>query len=138
MWSSAIRIQHDWVSSAGSLRSVLHLPPSHCDRSSHLQSIENSPHALHIYDFPSPQESFLPRLRTVLLHQQPILHARWNPVRKGSLSLCCGTQSVYTWSDEWIGDAGQEEEMAECIGVPASEHRLQTSRCFWSDRVLSL
>lgn len=41
-------------------------------------------------------------------------------MRKGSLALCCGMQSVYIWSDEWHGDAGEEEEMAECIGVPAS------------------
>ena len=40
-------------------------------------------------------------------------------MRKGNLALCCGNQSVYTWSDEWQGDSG-EEEMAECIGVPAS------------------
>ena len=41
-------------------------------------------------------------------------------MRKGNLALCCGNQSVYTWSDEWQGDSG-EEEMAECIGVPASK-----------------
>ncbi|KAJ3548329.1 hypothetical protein NMY22_g1298 [Coprinellus aureogranulatus] len=82
---------------------------------------ENTPNVLHIFEFPSPQEPFLPRLRSVLLHQQPILYARWNPVRKGSLALCCGTQAVYTWSDEWVGDSEQEEEMAECIGVPAKK-----------------
>ena len=67
----------------------------------------------------------MPRLRTVLLHTQPVLHARWNPVRKGNLALCCGNQSVYTWSDEWQGDSG-EEEMAECIGVPASTSVLKS------------
>jgi len=37
--------------------------------------------------------------------------------------LCCGSRSVYTWSDEWVADGGdgEEEEMAECIGVPASK-----------------
>jgi hypothetical protein len=30
---------------------------------------------------------------------------------------------MYTWSDEWVGEEG-EEEMAECIGVPASEYSL--------------
>lgn len=74
---------------------------------------------VHIYDFPTTQ-SFTPKLRTVLIHSQAVLHARWNPTRKGSLALCCGTQSVYTWSDEWVGEGGNEEEMAECIGVPAS------------------
>ncbi|KAJ7706304.1 WD repeat-containing protein 8 [Mycena rosella] len=83
-----------------------------------LVRFENSPTAVHIYDFPSPEQEFLPRLRSVLLHSSPVLHARWNPVRKGSLVLCCGAQSLYTWSDEWLGDSG-EEEMAECIGVPA-------------------
>lgn len=38
--------------------------------------------------------------------------------------MCCGTQSVYMWSDEWIGELGEDEEMAECIGVPASEFEI--------------
>lgn len=70
----------------------------------------------------------MPRLRTVLLHTQPVLHARWNPARKGNLALCCGNQSVYTWSDEWQGDSG-EEEMAECIGVPASKSDFKIGIC---------
>ena len=57
----------------------------------------------------------------MLIHSQPVVHVRWNPVRKGSLALCCGTQSIYTWSDEWHGESDDDqEEMAECIGVPAS------------------
>jgi len=24
------------------------------------------------------------------------------------------------WSEEWIGEGGTEEEMAECVGIPAS------------------
>ncbi|KAJ7092601.1 hypothetical protein C8R44DRAFT_816099 [Mycena epipterygia] len=83
-----------------------------------LVRFENSPSVVHIFDFPSPEQVFLPRLRAVLLHTRPVIHARWNPVRKGSMTLCCGTQSLYMWSDEWIGESG-EEEMAECIGVPA-------------------
>lgn len=79
---------------------------------------ENITSAVHIFDFPSSQAQFSPRLRSVLLHARPILHARWNPVRKGSLALCTRGQSVYTWSDEWVGEGG-EEEMAECIGIPA-------------------
>lgn len=59
------------------------------------------------------------------MHTKPILHARWNPIRKGSLVVCCGTRSLYTWSDEWVGEGGAEEEMAECIGVPASKSNLQ-------------
>lgn len=79
---------------------------------------ENITSAVHIFDFPSSQAQFSPRLRSVLLHARPILHGRWNPVRKGSLALCTRGQSVYTWSDEWVGEGG-EEEMAECIGIPA-------------------
>ncbi|KIK96018.1 hypothetical protein PAXRUDRAFT_32676 [Paxillus rubicundulus Ve08.2h10] len=83
---------------------------------------ENVPAAVHVYDFPTPSEPFVPRLRCVLLHSKPVLHARWNPIRKGSLVLCCGTQSIFTWSDEWVGEGGEEEEdMAECIGVPANK-----------------
>ncbi|KAJ6604531.1 quinon protein alcohol dehydrogenase-like superfamily [Mycena vulgaris] len=85
---------------------------------------ENSPTAVHIYDFPSPEQDFMPRLRTVLLHSSPVIHARWNPVRKGRMALCSATQSLYIWSDEWLGDSG-EEEMAECIGIPAKNFATQ-------------
>ncbi len=60
----------------------------------------------------------------MLLQTKPILHARWNPVRHGSLALCCGEAAIYTWSNEWSSGEkepavkDQEEEMAECIGVP--------------------
>lgn len=27
---------------------------------------------------------------------------------------------MYMWSDEWVGEDGTSEEMAECVGVPAS------------------
>ena len=88
---------------------------------------ENVPNAVHVYDFPSPSETFAPRLRSILMHANPVLHTRWNPVRKGSLILCCGGSALYTWSDEWVGesDSEAEEEMAECIGVP-------TSMCYFS------
>ncbi|KXN83915.1 WD repeat-containing protein WRAP73 [Leucoagaricus sp. SymC.cos] len=84
-----------------------------------LVRFDNVSTAVHIFDFPSPQQEFVPQLRSVLLHSHPVLSARWNPVRKGSLALCCGTQSVYVWSDEWMNESGGAEEMAECIGVPA-------------------
>lgn len=76
-----------------------------------------------IYSFPSPSDRFQPKLRSVLLQTTPILHARWNPVRTGSLVLCCGGGGMYSWSNEWANDAepGSEEEIAECIGVPASK-----------------
>jgi len=32
---------------------------------------------------------------------------------------------MYTWSDEWVGEAGIEEEMAECIGVPAKQFEVK-------------
>jgi hypothetical protein len=75
---------------------------------------------VYIYDFPSPSDHFIPRLRSVLMQIKPVLHARWNPVREGSLVLCCGSKSLYVWSDDWVGEDGKEEEMAECVGVPAS------------------
>ncbi|KIM47892.1 hypothetical protein M413DRAFT_439574 [Hebeloma cylindrosporum] len=81
---------------------------------------DNVPTAIYLFDFPTSREKFVPKLRTVLIHSQPVIRVRWNPVRKGSLALCCGTQSVYIWSDEWHGESdGDQEEMAECIGVPA-------------------
>ncbi|KAJ6509416.1 WD repeat-containing protein 8 [Mycena vitilis] len=92
-----------------------------------LVRFENSPTTVHIYDFPSPDQDFLPRLRTVLLQSRPVTHARWNPVRKGSMALCSGTRSLYMWSDEWLGESG-EEEMAECIGVPAKNFETRDLR----------
>lgn len=91
---------------------------------------------------------FAPRLATVLIHARPVAHARWNPVRKGSLALCCAGTALYTWSDEWVGEpvagaadaglavsggGGEEEEMAECIGVPASECLLSLRVGEWAD-----
>jgi len=91
------------------------------------KSIENAPTVVHIYEFPytlSKQINLdltnVPRLRSLLIQQQPVVQASWNPVRKGVLSLCTGGPSLYTWSDEWVGEDG-EEEMAECVGIPASE-----------------
>ena len=86
--------------------------------------IENAPTVVHIYEFPYTLSKEInlnltdvPRLRSLLIQQQPVVQASWNPVRKGVLSLCTGSPSLYTWSDEWVGEDG-EEEMAECIGVP--------------------
>ncbi|THH33509.1 hypothetical protein EUX98_g641 [Antrodiella citrinella] len=62
-----------------------------------------------------------PRLRSVLVHSKPVMSARWNPVRKGSLAICTGSGSMYVWSDEWEGEGGELEEVAECVGVPARE-----------------
>ena len=82
---------------------------------------DNIPTAIYLFDFPTSSEKFAPKLRTILIQSQPVVQVRWNPVRKGSLTLCCGTQSVYIWSDEWHGESdNDQEEMAECIGVPAS------------------
>ncbi|KAF9076159.1 WD repeat-containing protein 8 [Rhodocollybia butyracea] len=91
---------------------------------------ETTPTAIHLYSFPSSNEGFAPQLRSVLSHTKSVLRARWNPVRKGSLALCCGNRSIYTWSDEWEGESGEQEEMAECIGVPAKEFNTRDIR--WS------
>ena len=91
--------------------------------SSHRCETDTAPRALFIYSFPSPSERFQPSLRTVLLQTRSILAVRWNPVRPGSLALCCGEGGIYTWSNEWSSDDKEpdkkdDEEMAECIGVP--------------------
>ena len=51
-------------------------------------------------------------------------------MRPGKLALCCGYGALYTWSNEWVsssrsdfGDTEKDdEEIAECIGVPASKY----------------
>ena len=75
---------------------------------------------VHLFTFPAPGETFSPRLRSVLLHSSAVMHAHWNPVRQGRLALTCGGQAMYLWSEEWISEGGSEEEMAECVGIPAS------------------
>lgn len=83
-------------------------------------NIESVPTAVHLFAFPGPGEAFSPRLRSVLLHSSTVMHTHWNPVRQGRLALSCGGQAMYMWSEEWIGEGGTEEEMAECLGIPAS------------------
>jgi hypothetical protein len=83
-------------------------------------SLESVPTSVHLFAFPGPGEAFSPRLRSVLLHSSPVMHVHWNPVRQGRLALSCGGQAMYLWSEEWIGESGAEEEMAECVGIPAS------------------
>jgi hypothetical protein len=89
------------------------------------EATENAPTVAHIYEFPYTLSKEInlnltdvPRLRSLLIQQQPVVQASWNPVRKGVLSICTGGSSIYTWSDEWVGEDG-EEEMAECVGIPA-------------------
>ncbi|KAF8647930.1 hypothetical protein AX16_006462 [Volvariella volvacea WC 439] len=85
-----------------------------------LARFENVPTAVYLFTFPSHVEPTPPQLRSVIWHSRPVLRARWNPVRPGSLITCCGGEAIYSWSDEWVNDDGEEEEMAECIGIPTS------------------
>lgn len=96
-----------------------------------LVRFENCPTVVHLYDFPASSDPFVPRLRCVFQHSKPVMHAQWNPVRKGSLALCSGSGSIYIWSDEWIGENGVEEDMAECIGVPANT-KFETRSIKWA------
>ncbi|TFK56980.1 WD repeat-containing protein 8 [Heliocybe sulcata] len=82
---------------------------------------ENAPNVINIYSFPASKENFSPRLSSVLILSNPVLQVQWNPTRDGNLVACCGNRAIYTWSDEWVGENGEEEEMAECIGVPAKK-----------------
>ncbi|GJJ08763.1 hypothetical protein Clacol_002982 [Clathrus columnatus] len=79
---------------------------------------ENAPTTVHIYTFPLPSEPFDPRLRSVLLHTHPVLHAKWNPVRSGSLLSCCGTGAIYTWQADWEDPEQNHVELAECVAIP--------------------
>ncbi|THH10929.1 hypothetical protein EW145_g995 [Phellinidium pouzarii] len=96
---------------------------------------ESAPTALFIYAFPAPSERFKPCLRSVLLHTKPVIRARWNPIRSGALVLSCGGGGLYTWSNEWSSsdtDQGvnenEDEEIAECIGIPAKNFQLRDVR----------
>lgn len=95
-----------------------------------LARFESTPNVVHIYCFPTPQDAQshdtnrgTPKLRTVLIHNQPVQSAAWNPVKPGVLAVCCGCESMYLWRDECevVDDEGQEtlQEIAECVGVPA-------------------
>jgi hypothetical protein len=84
---------------------------------------ESTATALHIYNFPAPDEPFKPSLKTVLLNATSITRASWNPVRPETLALCSTRPAVYMWTanSEWVNDniGEMEDEGAECIGVPA-------------------
>ena len=93
-----------------------------------LARFESTPTMIHLFAFPAPgsrdpaeSRVSVPKLKSILIHTQPVVSAQWNPVRKGSLAACCSQGTMYLWSDEWEGedDAGETEEVAECIGVPA-------------------
>jgi len=94
-----------------------------------LARFDTAPTMVFLYSFPSLPSSndddhhtpSIPRLHSVLVHSRAVLSARWNPVRKGSLAVCTGSGSMYVWSDEWVGEGGELEEVAECVGVPARE-----------------
>lgn len=109
-----------------------------------LARFDNAPTMIFLYSFPSSPDQALdtsdnqgrtsvPRLRSVLVHSKAVLSAKWNPVRKGSLAVSTGDGSVYLWSDEWIGEGGELEEVAECVGVPASELDLLLSEVVRTD-----
>ncbi|KAN0134847.1 YVTN repeat-like/Quino protein amine dehydrogenase [Lactarius tabidus] len=93
-----------------------------------LARFENVSTAVHLFAFPGPGEAFSPNLRSVLLHSSAVVHANWNPVRQGRLVLSCGGQAMYLWSEEWIGEGGAEEEMAECVAVPAKKFEARDVR----------
>lgn len=85
-------------------------------------------------------QPLVPRLRTVLLHTQPVSTARWNPdpTRAGRLAVACASQSVYLWSDEWVPEPSaspspsppseEDGEVAECVGVPAQKFETRDVR----------
>ncbi|KZV75494.1 YVTN repeat-like/Quino protein amine dehydrogenase [Peniophora sp. CONT] len=93
-----------------------------------LVRFEHMPTAIHIFSFPAAGEPFAPALRSVLLHSQPVTQAKWNPLRSGSLAATCAGGAIYTWSDEWVGEGGETEEMAECVGVPAKKFEARDVR----------
>ncbi|KAF8320268.1 WD repeat-containing protein 8 [Clavulina sp. PMI_390] len=74
--------------------------------------------AVHVYEFPEAPREFRPRLRTVIEHRAAIRNARWEGAKGESIGMCAGGGAVYVWRDsnaDWVGD----EEIAECIGIPA-------------------
>ncbi|KAG8964538.1 hypothetical protein FRC03_001704 [Tulasnella sp. 419] len=81
-----------------------------------------SPNTVHIFSFPTPTEAFAPQLRSVLLHDKPVLSAKWSPVRSGELAICCNTGAIYVWQDgDPVDSFASNVEIAECVGIPAME-----------------
>ncbi|KAG8219715.1 hypothetical protein J3R82DRAFT_683 [Butyriboletus roseoflavus] len=73
---------------------------------------DNVPNGVYIYDFPTPSEPFSPTFAAV---SQSVVALR--------VSL--------PGADEWVGEGGEEEDMAECIGVPAST-KYETKDVRWA------
>jgi len=98
-----------------------------------LVRFETTPCVLHIYSFPEgtrSDDTFSCPLQTIILSSQPILQAHWNPTRRGSLAFCCGNRRISTFSNEWEGESGEEEEMVESIAIPTEE--FNTRDICWS------
>lgn len=112
-----IRMESKWDFVNGTFR---YEPTSFCSLryGDDVWTLENAPTALHVYAFPAPSEPFNPCLRSVILHNQTVVYAQWNPVQPGSLLLCCGTRAVYTWTSNWRDAENNYIEMAECVGIP--------------------
>lgn len=86
------------------------------------KTIEHCGEAAHIYEFTRGSSEFRPALRTVVQHRASIRSARWDPVRGDSVVMCGGGGALYLWRDsnaDWVND----EEVAECVGIPVSELR---------------
>ncbi|EKM54295.1 uncharacterized protein PHACADRAFT_123237 [Phanerochaete carnosa HHB-10118-sp] len=106
-----------------------------------LARFESMLNVAHIFSFPTPQDAqshdssrSAPKLRSVLIHNQPVQSAAWNPVKSGAVALCCGCESMYLWRDEsvvWDENSGEEvQEIAECVGIPAQNFNAKDVR--WS------
>lgn len=96
---------------------------------------EQCPTLAFIYNFPSPEEPCIPRLRSVIQCAQNILHAQvsHSPTISGTtIALCTGTAAIYLWNDDRVLDeSGQKGELAECVSVP-SEKRFACKEIRWS------
>ena len=82
--------------------------------------LEMYPNVLFIYNFTAAVKSSGIELHTIILQGEHIQHIEWNPVRNGSLALCCSNSGLYIWMNERETDvqADRYVGVAECIGVP--------------------
>ncbi|ORY78011.1 hypothetical protein BCR35DRAFT_342395, partial [Leucosporidium creatinivorum] len=69
----------------------------------------------------SPTPHFHPRLHSLLVHNLPIRAFEWQPVQQELLAISTGEKGFTMWRQPRPEVQGEEDGLAECVGVPSRE-----------------
>lgn len=92
-----------------------------------LARVESYPTTLLLFSFiSSPTPHFHPRLHTLLVHNLPVRGFEWQSSSAGGegqelLAITTAQKGFTMWREPRSDVAGEEEGLAECVGVPSRE-----------------